>query len=89
MALHRVVPFPEEAIAGSWLQNYIDQGRDQGRAEGEAEFLLRLLRRRFGALSPDVEDRVRSASSDDRDRWLDSLDQARDVAALLGTDGAH
>ena len=43
-------------------------GREEGRQEGEAALLLRQLARRFGPLSPIVEQRVKNA---DADRLLD------------------
>lgn len=66
-----------------------EKGRAEGRAEGEADFIPRRLRRRFGLLSPDLEDRVRAASSDQRDEWMDRLDEARDPAEVFGPDTAH
>jgi hypothetical protein len=66
---------------------YIAQGHAQGLAEGElkgqAEILLRMLRRRFGAVPESVELRVREATGDDLDRWTDGIFDAQSLDALF------
>lgn len=47
------------------------EGRVEGEARGRAETLLRLLRKRFGALSPAQETRLRMATTDELDAWTD------------------
>jgi hypothetical protein len=62
------------------------RGEARGEVKGRAEMLLRLLRRRFGPLSPEVEARVRSADPDRLDRWSDSVLDARTLSDVF-TDG--
>ncbi|MBF0143971.1 MAG: Rpn family recombination-promoting nuclease/putative transposase [Magnetococcales bacterium] len=49
------------------------KGRQEGRQEGEADFLLRLLRRRFGPLTDAVESRVRTADRQTLVVWGDRV----------------
>ena len=46
-----------------------EEGRQEGRQEGEATLLLRLLRRKFGALDPATEERVNSADAEQLLEW--------------------
>ncbi|MEO5373918.1 MAG: Rpn family recombination-promoting nuclease/putative transposase [Alphaproteobacteria bacterium] len=59
-------------------------GEEKGKAEGKAEMLLRLLRRRFGPLSPGVEDRVRAAGSEQLDGWSERFVDAHSLADVFG-----
>lgn len=45
------------------------EGRQEGHQEGEARVVLRLLRLKFGPLTPEVEDRVRSTDADRLLEW--------------------
>jgi hypothetical protein len=47
--------------------------RAQTRAQVLAETLSKQLQRRFGELSPDVADRIQSATSEELDEWLDRV----------------
>jgi hypothetical protein len=47
--------------------------RAQTRAQVLAETLSKQLHRRFGELSPDVADRIQSATSEELDEWLDRV----------------
>ncbi|CAN5710863.1 hypothetical protein BH09MYX1_BH09MYX1_02270 [soil metagenome] len=47
--------------------------RREGEARGKADVLLLLLAKRFGALSPATEQRIRAASMDELDRWTDRI----------------
>ena len=60
----------------------------EGKAEGKAETLLRLLRRRFHTLSPEVEARVLNADGAQLDEWLDRFVDAK-VLTDVFTDLAH
>ena len=61
----------ENAI--DWTIPWKEQGRQEGEAEGlrkgEAALLLRLLARRFGSLSPAIEERVRGADAEQLLDW--------------------
>ena len=61
-----------------------EKGRAEGEAKGKAEMLLRQLRRRFGPLSAEIEDRVHAASSDQLNEWMDCLMDARELADVFG-----
>ena len=45
------------------------QGRQEGRQEGEAALLLRLLERRFGALTGQTRERIATADSVTLEKW--------------------
>lgn len=64
-------------------QKLKEEGRVEGRAEGRAEVLLRQLRRKFTALPPDVEQRVRSASPEELDRFADQILDATSLEEVL------
>jgi hypothetical protein len=50
-------------LTTSWKEEGIEIGRELGR-EREYQLLLRLLRKRFGALEPEWEERIRKFSFD-------------------------
>ena len=58
---------------------------DRLRMEGRVDVLLRLLARRFGPLPPEVEARVRKASTPDLDRWVDAVLTASTLAEVFAT----
>ena len=64
------------------------QGEARGKAEGKAETLLRLLRRRFHAVSSEVEARVQKADGAQLDEWLDRFVDAKALTEVF-TDLAH
>ena len=51
----------------------MQQGMQQGRVEGERAVLERLLRRRFGLLSPEVAERLVQASVADLESWAENV----------------
>ena len=72
-AIDWTIPWKEES-----LREGRKKGLREGRREGEAALLLRQLARRFGPLSPAVEERVRSADAeqllDFGERFVDATD---------------
>ncbi len=44
------------------LQQGLQQGKQRGLQQGEAKVLIRLISRRFGSISPTVEEKIRSLS---------------------------
>ena len=54
-----------------------DEGIREGRVDGERTVLERLLRRRFGHLSPAVADRLHRASATDLEEWTENVLDAR------------
>jgi predicted transposase YdaD len=59
------------------------EGRAEGQVEGQAELLLKQLRLRFGALSPEVEERVRTASVEQLDVWAERVLSAASLQEVL------
>ena len=66
--------YPEESttMAGV-IQRARDEGMQQGRVEGERAVLERLLRRRFGSLSPQIAERLSQASAADLETWAENV----------------
>jgi hypothetical protein len=56
----------------------------EAKAAGKAEVLLRLLSRRFGPLSPKVEERVRDATLRDLDEMTDQILEAKTLQDVVG-----
>ena len=60
------------------MQQGIERGVRQGRVDGERAVLERLLRRRFGSLSPELAARLGEASAPDLETWAEKvLDAAK------------
>jgi len=59
-------------------------GRIEGELRGKATALLRQLRRVFRTVPPDTEQRIRSASEDELDNWLDRILEADTLEGVLG-----
>ena len=59
------------------IQQGVRQGVQQGVVQGERTALLRQLRRRFGELDAETEERVASAEADQLNQWLDDVLDAR------------
>ncbi|MCY3821613.1 MAG: DUF4351 domain-containing protein [Gammaproteobacteria bacterium] len=49
------------------------QGMRQGRVEGERMVLERLLRRRFGIVSPDITEKLSEASTTELETWAENI----------------
>jgi len=79
--------FRKEAV-----EEGLAEGREEGRAEGQAEgqaqgraaLLQRMLTQRFGQLDPRHEERLRSASTEEIERWADRLLEADSLVAVIG-----
>jgi hypothetical protein len=59
------------------------EGLEEGRKAGERSLLLRLLRARFGELSPATVARVEAAEMMDLERWGERMFDARTLADVL------
>ena len=70
-------------IAETLLEEGRAEGRVEGRAEGKAETILRLATLKFGAIPRRMATRLRGATNEDLDRWLDALITADDLDAVL------
>jgi hypothetical protein len=56
-----------------WNRKIREEGRPEGRQEVEASVLLRLLRLKFGPLTPEIEERVLSTDADRLLEWIDRV----------------
>ncbi|MDG4549099.1 MAG: DUF4351 domain-containing protein [Candidatus Contendobacter sp.] len=72
----------------TWLRQVLLPARlpglQQGLRQGEAEVLLRLLRRRFGELLPEVVERVRQCDSERLLVWSERVLDAESLMAVFG-----
>ncbi len=92
-ALRRKGMDPEtvEEIMGTAAQIWMEQGRTEGKAAGivegkaagKVDTFLRQARLKFGELTPAHAERVRSASPENLDAWLDALITAEDIDAIF------
>lgn len=58
-----------------WYQQWMEEGRVEGRVEGEAQMLQRQLTRRFGPLTQETIDRLKTATAAQLETWgLNLLD---------------
>jgi len=77
----------DEDIMQTFIDRYIEQGRQQGlfvgRQEERQALLLRLLARKFGALTPAQQRRVEQADSETMLRWTDQVLFAATVEEAL------
>ena len=55
------------------IEQGIEQGMNRGRLEGQRALLQRLLRQRFGVLSPEAVQRVDQASARDLESWAENV----------------
>lgn len=61
----------------------VQQGREEGREEGEASLIIRQLTRRFGELSPEVIQRIRSLSLPQLDALGEELLDFTEIAEVV------
>ncbi len=73
-------PVREQAM--TLYDHFIQQGKAEGRAEGRADVLLKLLQLKFGPLPDEAAARVRGASADDVDRWIERVLTAESLAQI-------
>ncbi|MEO5344237.1 MAG: DUF4351 domain-containing protein, partial [Gammaproteobacteria bacterium SHHR-1] len=65
------------------LQQGVQQGMQQGMQKEAQAILERLLRKRFGPLSPETRARLESATLDQLNHWADQILDAPTLAALF------
>ena len=63
----------------------MQRGMEQGRVEGERAVLERLLRRRFGLLSPEVAEKLGQASVADLESWAEQVLEAPTLDDVFGS----
>jgi flagellar biosynthesis/type III secretory pathway protein FliH len=75
--IHEDARIMGKTIADQFREEGYKKGNAEGVAQGEVagrmELLLRLVRKRFGDVSPTIEDRIRSADGDTLDRWAERI----------------
>lgn len=69
-------------IVTSWMERGIEQGIEQGRQQGEVALIMRLLNRRFGGVTPQVEARIRSLSTEQLENFAEALLDFSDASDL-------
>ncbi|MBL8399596.1 DUF4351 domain-containing protein, partial [Accumulibacter sp.] len=62
----------------------IEKGREQGLQQGEALALQRLLRKRFGAIPPEISARIAAASLSEIEGWFDQAIEAGRIDEVFG-----
>ncbi len=66
-----------------WREEVREEGRQEGRQEGEVTILMRMLTRRFGPLSPDLEERIRRADGQRLLDWSERFVTAADLTDIF------
>jgi len=59
------------------------EGKLEGRQEGEAKALIRMLTKRFGPLSTEIQQRIALATPEQLEAWMDKLFDAPSLTALF------
>ncbi|MEQ6885983.1 DUF4351 domain-containing protein [Salicola sp. Rm-C-2C1-2] len=80
--------FPQESnvmtgIVGRARDEGIQKGLSQGQTEGERALLTRLLKRRFGELDPETQQRLDEASTDELERWGENVLEAQTLEEVF------
>jgi predicted transposase/invertase (TIGR01784 family) len=103
--LQRLVPERKERIMGWFSQGYYEEGLAQGRTEGHTEgrteglaeglsegaakILLRLLQKRFGAVSDGLRQRIFAADVGSIEAWVERAIDAPDLESIFDLDAAQ
>lgn len=66
-----------------WEKEWEQRGLKKGRLEGEAQMLARMLEKRFGPLTDQQLERIRSADEDTLWAWSDRVFQADSIDEVL------
>jgi hypothetical protein len=82
-ALGRVLPGQEERIMPTIGEWYEAEGYAKGKHETLTKTLLMFIEDRFGAVPYTVEEKVRSATVEDLDRWTRSILKAPSLEAIF------
>ncbi len=85
-ALRRAMPDKEAVVLSKAAREFIAEGKKEGRKEGRDEValgvaraLLQQFRQKFGPVPEGVEERVRSATPAELERWLGRVIPARSI----------
>ena len=60
-------------IVTGWMEKGMEKGMDEGTKQGKRDLVLRLLRKRFGSLELDAEDRIDQLSGQQLDQLAEAL----------------
>jgi hypothetical protein len=77
---NRVLPKEDVMTVAEELR---EEGRQEGAAGAQRAMLMRILSRRFGALSDDLQSKVMTAGSPELERWLDRALDATTLEAVF------
>ena len=66
-----------------WTEEWKQQGMQQGMQQGEGKMLLRLLVRRFGLVSPEIQDRLQNATTEQLERWAENFVDAEKIEEVF------
>ncbi|KAF0117524.1 MAG: transposase [Rhodospirillaceae bacterium] len=84
------LPLPDDLLEiRTMLASKVEQWQQRWKAEGKADVLLRQLDRRWGAVPPEIESRVRAAESSQLDEWLNRLMEGRTLAEVFEPPSTH
>ena len=76
-----------EATMTKWTQDWKNAGLVEGRVEGEqreaTKILLRMLEKKFGAVSQDLRVTIQNADLEQTEAWLDNILQAESPEDLI------
>lgn len=70
-------------VLGQLKQQAFERGLEEGKLEGERCALIRVLEKRFGVLSPEGLEKVRSADSELLELWMDRALEASDFDSVF------
>ena len=65
-----------------WYQQILNEGRQQGKQEEAVAMITRLLNRRFGSLSPELQERLRGLTLEQLEELSEVLLDLRAIAQL-------
>lgn len=82
-ALGRVLPGQEESIMPTIGELYEAEGYAKGEQNALAKTLLLIIENRFGAAPESVEEKIRSATAEELDRWTHAVFKAQSLEAMF------
>ncbi len=84
-AIDWTAPWREEGLKEG-LQEGRKKGLQEGKKEGEVALLLRMLSRKYGTLSPSLEERIRAAEGAQLLEWGDRFVTASSLDEIFGSE---
>jgi SOS response regulatory protein OraA/RecX len=67
-----------------FARKYVEEGRQEGHVAGTRRTLQKLLRLKFGALSPETEARLAAATEAELDLWTERILTATSLDVVFG-----